>query len=435
MRKTIMKIAMCIPSYNRLDLIGELIEEYVQLYGIYGIDVYIYDSRLDGKAKEIVEDANLDNLFYIHTGEEIYEYPEVMHGNIKLFDLYKLFSCDSRYEYIWICGDGMRYEKGCLDRLYCFINDKSFDYYIVRDKKGEPIDSIEYNNVAKMFVDWGWSLTLFGSVVVRRTVLSNVAWDNAYNKFLSYKSYNFSHVCLLCEIAYNFDGFRGVFVRMPYKSCHHSPRKILSGWSKDIFRVLFEAWPSAIDLLPFDNKDKKSIINSYYENVNFLNKSKLIRYRAEGLFNNTLCMKYLEPLSLVSRLDMEQIKEIANMPIEKAHERVKDLRHTLFVFIKNHENIAIYGDGQIGSTVFYLLHKEGLSDKIKCFVVTKKESALMICNAKPVVEIDELEQGYGIILGVNDTNKKEILATNLKGWNASDLFCENLSMLYMDIYQ
>ena len=48
-----MKLAICIPTYNRADMLEETLVKSLEKYAQRGWDLYIYDSSTDGSTKII----------------------------------------------------------------------------------------------------------------------------------------------------------------------------------------------------------------------------------------------------------------------------------------------------------------------------------------------------------------------------------------------
>ena len=90
------QLAICVPTYNRAEMIEEMLIRYGKIYQRKEIDVYFYDSSEGERTQQIVENYSKDykNLHYRRI-------PSSTHSNIKVLDIYEEFSKERNFQDIW----------------------------------------------------------------------------------------------------------------------------------------------------------------------------------------------------------------------------------------------------------------------------------------------------------------------------------------------
>ena len=78
------KLAICIPTYNRPEVIQELVEKIAPRYWQYGFDLYIYDSSENEQTEMVVQTwiNKYTKLHYVKVDSKI-------HSNLKVYNIFK----------------------------------------------------------------------------------------------------------------------------------------------------------------------------------------------------------------------------------------------------------------------------------------------------------------------------------------------------------
>ena len=87
-------LAICIPTYNRVEFVREFLEERLELFRNFGIDVYVADSGDDGKTKEYIESISGYDVYWMG-------FPSDMQSNVKVYECMKNSVFTDNYEYLW----------------------------------------------------------------------------------------------------------------------------------------------------------------------------------------------------------------------------------------------------------------------------------------------------------------------------------------------
>lgn len=105
------KMAVCIPTYERPEVVEDVLQHCAGVYRRYGLDVYYYDSSRDNRTKEVIESfqcAGYDNLHYIWVDPEM--------NKVDL--VFAMDGIQKEYEYMWYLRDRCWCEEKTLQLIY-----------------------------------------------------------------------------------------------------------------------------------------------------------------------------------------------------------------------------------------------------------------------------------------------------------------------------
>ncbi len=411
------KLAICIPTYKRADIVGELLDEYMEIYSALGADMYIYDSSEDGFTESVVKEfqKNFSNLFYV-------KMPSRLHSNMKVYMIFQEYGFRKEYQYVWVCSDSIRWEQNVLDAVAEKLN-SSLDMIVVNYRDEEKLGDRYYESPFVFFKECGWHLTLYGAVLLKAdTMLKNVNWNELMERYNIPERVNHSHLGFYFEHILELEQFSAVHLSFPTGSLRSSKFKDFSGWRKDTFFVFGYCFPHTIHALPsYYNKAKKTVILKNGKYADILNERNLLTLREDKLFDINIYWEYRSKWRGLTDLPLWKIKKIATMKPKKAKKkRVKgslwkhvkrewqmlQLKH----FVKRYAVIYIYGAGMCAVRYSGYLEKMGVP--YAGFVVTHKDENKEELNRHPVFSLDEIDkkdEKTGIILGLNPKNKKEVM--------------------------
>lgn len=249
------KIAVCIPAYNRSLVVKGFLDKCLMDYVDLGIEVYFYDSSTNDETKNVVGIwmEKVDGLYYIRI-------PLNLHANIKVFRIFRQLGLKKPYNFIWVCGDSLRFNRKALnyilENLTC-----EFDMIEVNANDAGKLGRKLYDNHNNYFKDCAWHFTLFGAVILNdKTMLADVDRDNYELIYSSKELINFSHVSFYFNQLALKEHFRALHLRLNSSFFEVSALKEKSGWYDDIFYVMCHGWAQTIKALPSCYKDKKEAI-------------------------------------------------------------------------------------------------------------------------------------------------------------------------------
>lgn len=397
------ELAICIPTYERSEVVNELIRDYISLYKSKGYDLYIYDSSPDNKTELVVKKwaEENNNLYYI-------KMPAELHSNMKVYKIFQQYGLEKKYKYIWVCSDSIRWTNYVWNQLDELMN-RNYDMILVNYRDQEPIGSREYTDKLDFFRDCAWHLTLYGATLLNTDrMLKEVDWSRLEKIYNVSDRVNHSHVAFYFEKILCLNDFKAYHWSIPNKCLIASGLKAYSGWRKDTFYVWCYCFPSMIAKLPkFYDREKTNVIlkNGKYSDI--LNVRNLITMRNENLFTVSDFFDYLfqwkrltdVPLNTLLKIAMNKYQDVA----------IDNQLYEMNKFCRKYSAIYIYGAGKFARRYSLYLREMGIS--INGFVVTKLDNDTNTIDGYPVYEFEDLEDkgNAGYILGLGKANQREVL--------------------------
>lgn len=407
------KLALCIPTYNRTAIVAEFLEQYADFYYHSGIDLYYYDSSENADTESVVEEyaGKYNNIYYVRV-------PVTCHANKKVRSIFEKFGLDQKYDYLWVCGDAVRCSKQVVTRVLHTL-DKEYDLIIVNGMDNEEIGTREYADANELFHDCAWYMTLFGAVILNvRSMLHELPWQQLIDKYEITQRINYSHVGFYFEILHKMPRFRAMHFSVGPGGLWNTALKQRSGWLSDVFLILCEYWPSAVNALPEYYTDKEKVIKKL-GSMATLQPWNFIVYRRENVYNLKVFLRYRKVLEKMTELNQFQLWGLAclnpGFAFCLANHNVKGYfkerlkMYSLHRYCKKFDHLYIYGAGSIAARYAKYLHRKGI---LLCgFLVTQKKDNPVSFQNHPVLALDELgvvSDDVGIIIGMNEKNMEEI---------------------------
>ena len=241
------KVAICVPTYNRHEVIEELLLRCGKLFAKYNYDLIIFDSSTDDKTKKVCESMKdrLNNISY-------HKFDSNLHSNLKVYRILQNKELIEKYDYIWIFSDSIRWSE---DALRIISDELEGDYHFVvpdpRDVEKKGTSTYRDNKIA--YKDLAWYMTLYGATVVNtKTVLEDNDWDYYEGKYCTSDRINFSHLCFYFDKMCNIENLTLRHLCINAHDFAASPLRKSSGWHKDTFLVWCKYWSNAMNALPED---------------------------------------------------------------------------------------------------------------------------------------------------------------------------------------
>lgn len=405
-------LAFCIPTYNRSTMVEEFLEQSASIFCQLGIDIFFYDSSEDNTTELVVKrwKNRYQNIAYIHT-------PSDWHANHKVLYIYEQLAQNHTFNYLWICGDTVRYSEKILKQIIELLN-YNYDMIVINGIDKERIGTREYTDGNELFLDCAWYMTLFGAVIVNvHTILGNVPWSYIEEKYEIPERINYSHIGLYFETIYRLDKFKAYYLTAA-QEVWGSRLKRKTGWYQDAFQVLCEYWPSTINALPSYYTNKWAAINKlgYYS---CLEPWSFLDFRRGNVYNIHTFFRYRKILIGMSRLNSFQLWSLACLNPKTAYYfAINDLKgymkecqkvYRLHSYCKKSQKIFIYGAGGVAQRYAGYLDRKRIP--YHGFLVTQKENNPKQFKNHPVIPLCEFKSSYneaGVIIGLNKKNMQDI---------------------------
>ncbi len=421
------KIAYCIPTYKRSNLVAEFLEQFASEYGRRGIDIYIYDSSPDNETRRVAESfqRKMSFLYYFHLSEELHECE-------KAFRIFQKFGMKKEYDFIWLCGDSTRYAVEAIDVIMPQLS-LHYDLVHVDSKDTGEAGDREYDNYCEYFTDCGWHTAVFGDLILNcHTMLKDVCWEKYEADFIREGFIGFAHVCFYFNRFLELPRFRVKHLSTGGSSyCYISKLKKRSGWYHRAFDVLVGDFVRDIDALPDCYMNKDEVIRSHIKAVLIENEESLYQFRIDGVYNADVYNRYKEVLLRVCDIPREHLEKIAFMTAEQAQaelglrieKRYQKSLAEFDAFVKKYAEILVYGAGIKGKR--FAGYCEAQDIPISGFVVSVKHPDDGPLMGHPVYGLDELtaeQKSYGIYLALNPENQREVRKILEKNGCSENLF-------------
>lgn len=421
-RRLILKrLALCIPTYKRPQVVEDFLKTCATYYLDAGIDIYYYDSSSDSDTEKIINKYKNDNLYYIRMSADI-------PSNMKVYKIYSGYGLKRKYDFIWVCGDAIQYAQVAIDNLMERL-DSCYDIIQMDCRDYGKIGDRIYTDYNEYLRDCAWELTLYGSAILNSdTILKNVDWDYYEKTYSKENLINFSHVSFyftrICEIK----SFKAFHISVDNKYFKSSYYKRKSGWYDDAFFILCVAWVDTIESLPECYKYKEEAILKHGQYVMIRNVEDIVLLKEQGIFSYKVYKQYRDRLGKVCPVKEHTLRTIAVLPnwilnIYFGKKSRKYMLDKLFKFCRDNKRIYIYGAGQYGHAYALFLRENGI--RYRGYVVTSVSDNPVefvdesIYNIKDIDNLDKV----GIIVAVGTRYAPEVMNL-LNSMNIKNIYYE-----------
>lgn len=425
-----MRIAACVPTYNRSNIVEEFLTKSLFDYKDFGIDIYIYDSSSDDETEQVVKIwmEKSDCLFYVRI-------PSSFHANMKVLKIFQQEGLTKPYDFIWVCGDALRFKREALSTIMPHVLPQ-YDMIEVNGMDKEKLGTREYDEPNEYFKDCAWHLTLFGAVILNvKTMLSDVDWDYYESKCSSREFVNFSHVSFYFDKLVSMNNFKALHLSLNPYFVTSSPLKEKSGWYEETFHVICSGWFQTIQNLPRCYENKREAMIKFGKYTMF-NTKDLLDLREKNCFNKTMFKQFRNVWKDVCDMPIIELYLIASMPIllskyisriRRYFENLKSMMH-LKKFLKRYHQILIYGAGKKALIYGRYFEKKNISYSGFCVTDADKNGSELLGH--PIYSLADIEDSLanvGIVLALNPVNMEEVVRLlQLKGVG-DQVFYDNIS--------
>lgn len=421
------KLAICIPTYNRSDILQEIMMKSFALYQKYGIDVYIFDSSEDAETERVVEKYKdiYTNLSYIRIDSSV-------HSNMKVYKIYQHFQQNALYEYIWICSDSIVWSERVVKDV-CQNLDKEYDLIIVNPRDVENLGTRIYNDKNVFFLDCAWHMTQYGvSIVKLGTLLKNIDWEYMIERYIIPERINHSHVALYFEQLSMLDSFKALHLSVKPNDWSGSLLKTKPNWQQHTFFIWCKCWSSMIEALPDCYHNKDEVMKKHGTNSRILGLDSLVELRDANIYSLKVYKQYKLEIEKTSDVNPVLLFVIALMPrrfcifLSKKVKYRRKIKKKLNRFCAGFKNIYIYGRGRKGVHFAEYLEEMGVS--YKGFLVSAlPEDEKRIFREHSVQEYSAVfleDKSTAILLALNQENTAEVLIDSPELVNSKQVFVD-----------
>ncbi len=402
-------VALCIPTYQRHECVGEFLKEYAGYYQKYDIDIYYYDSSPDDKTFSVVKKFSdkMQDLYYVRM-------PVEMHSNKKVYKIFQQYGLKKKYDFIWVCNDAIRYSEKALFKIMEKVDD-SYDIIEPDYDDVEQLGIKEYENYNLYLEECAWKLTLYGAALLNvNTLLSDVNWEIYEKKFLKSEVINFSHVSLYFNRIAEMNNFRALHIPIENKEFKSSMYKKKPGWHNDTLFILCESWVKTIERLPDCYMTKKEAMRKPGMFTVFQSEKLFQRLKIEGILDVSKFFKYRKKWKKVCNIPPEKIFLISIVPAkiwenkEKRQRKIQLKKCT--EFMKRYSGVVIYGAGNWAYLVGSYCKMKKIEFEYFCVTsLNQNKKSYMDHPVKELIDVVDDLRSKAIILCMRDDYALEVI--------------------------
>lgn len=306
------KIAICIPTYNRAEVLQDTFSYELDACRDLGIDIWVYDSSTDGQTRELIESLkDYNNLYYVSVDSSVTL-------DEKVVMIYQSYERTQKYDYLWLVGDSVSFSRDILvkirdaaesDPTMIFINNEDLQH----------LGNKEYHDVHTIFCELFWKSTLWGSIIIKASLYDDIEWSPYIEKFVGTDQISVGlHWYRLADVqdfrAVLFSVRKGIDLRK-------SPLKKFAWWKETEhggetqYRVWAEGLIDVVYNLPYSQEELEAALETqrvYMKNFYWLN---LCRSRKDKVYNLDILKKYGRGIGILSKYPYFLLWIIAVTPV------------------------------------------------------------------------------------------------------------------------
>ena len=302
------EICILIPTKDRASSINYYMQQKLDLFREYDIDIIICDSSSDNRTRKVIDEfirKGYSNIFFFRYTDEAKD----PYGEKKVCNM--LFQLIKDYEYIWISGDTTIIQiERIIDEIKRGIINK---YSIIHIYKNNlKLSTKEYTDCRLFFKYFYWSMTHWCSFILSKEFIEKLLIV-IENRYVSNSGHMFPQTIFTC-IAY--DSFKALYINdmlysvSPYRvnSYGHERKEILENWARK--------WCLGIDSLPDIYNDQKAYVKiSISKNTGLFSMYGVIALRANGNITYSNVKEYSGYIKQVTRTPLFYFRIWSIIPV------------------------------------------------------------------------------------------------------------------------
>jgi hypothetical protein len=410
-----LNLAICVPTYNRPEVIEELFIRCTDVYRDLRIDLYIYDSSEGDQTEKVVrrfQESN-DFIYFVKIDSSI-------HSNIKVYNIYQLNGLRKKYDYIWVCADFLRWSRNAYAEIIMHLSE-NYDILIPNQRDAQHLGDKLFIDKLEFFVTCAWQLTLYGAAILNvKTMLSEVNWDYLFKKYTVPERINHSHVCFYFEKILQLQEFKAFHLALSSDDFYISPIRKDSYWRNDALLCWGSYWPNAINTLPsyYEQKKQEAILN-HPKYTGILNTTYVLFLRKDLLYSKKDFLTYKGMWRSINNVPEWVMYLLSTLPYSLINFIIKIVgiaKTDVLLYIKSkilakrRKVLYIYGAGWEARTATSFLDSAKIS--FETYIVTDKGKNIRVLNGHEIVEMSSLisrKGEFGILIGTNKRNREQIV--------------------------
>lgn len=190
------KIAYCIPTRNRPQLIDAVLEYGLDILNRYNIDVYIYDSS-DNCDTELVAQKyeNFENFIYIKLSFDttpVQKAKMIFNGEHQ----------KTEYDFIWLIKDRVYWSEDLIQRIVNTASNNHDAIFLraIETNHTFELEDKDYFDAVSLYHDWGWLITSWDVLLINsNNILKFIDWTEIMDRYSVDNNISFILVVILFD--------------------------------------------------------------------------------------------------------------------------------------------------------------------------------------------------------------------------------------------
>ena len=304
------KLAICIPTYNRADVLQDTFSYELDACRELGIDVWVYDSSTDGKTRELMETLkDYNNVYYVSVDGSMDE---------KVLMIYQSYARAKEYDYLWVVGDSVGFSRDILVKIVDALETNP-TMIIINHTDLQNLGNKDYDDAHAMFCELFWRSTLLGSVIIRADLYKDIDWIPYREKFVGQE---WAGLGIPWYRLADVQDFKGILFSVRNKiDLRKSPLKKFAGWkgtangSEKVFKIWAEGIINTAYSIPFPKEEIETALDTVRVYFKWFYWLTLCRSRKDGIYNAQIYKKYRKGIKMMSKYPDILLYLIAIVPI------------------------------------------------------------------------------------------------------------------------
>lgn len=405
-------VAICIPTYERPELVRDFLENCAAYHIEAGIDIYYYDSSEGNDTEAIVRAwPDQEHVFYV-------KLPPDLSLNEKILYVLQGHGLKREYDFLSLSNDATQHSAEAVDRIVSHL-DLKYDFIDVGYEDG--LETGTYSDPNEYLLQCVESIQHIGATFLnRRTMLTGVDWQDYERRFRPVAGQSWANMgadlYFYCRRFLELEDFLALHIQITKRMRRTSALKRSSFYEKDMIRYVCEGWTHTFEQLPDAYTGKwiacrRSACGYITGDV-----SDFYLYKRQGSFSLPVFLRYWSVWPKVTSIPRYKLA-LASLPprrlLELRYERRKERgSKKLETFCAMFPRIVIYGAGNHGYAYGEYLRLRRLTYDAYC--VSSRKPGKDFFAGHPVYELAELEpdmERIGFIVAMQKTNAEAVLST------------------------
>jgi abequosyltransferase len=291
------KLSICIPTYNRAELLKECLENIIPEVKNYSIPIYISDNASTDNTAQVVLEFQKIYPFIYYSCNAVALSPDY---NFK--HVLEMSQC----EYAWLLGDRSRIIDGAMAQILNVLNHDDYDLIVVNGGEFKSLNSEElipkvknleskvFRNHNDFLCELGWYITWMSCLIFGQKI-------RQYGDFDSFEGTSFIHVGIVLKYLSETDF--SVYWDSTMRA--YNVKTVASGWA--INNLIFEnfafKWYQMIQsLTQYEEKARLSSLKSIAAGNKIFSFKSMLYLRAIGQYDLNTLEKYSFYLSYTTNI-------------------------------------------------------------------------------------------------------------------------------------